>query len=154
MQRLLAVSWFWYVSIYFGAGRRSLTMVVTIAWLLVVIIDAFSPFSPVFSEISGLRIARTPWGEPFSLAKGTISPLNQVFNFADLMVLVFIVDVSAALWRRGDRRRALLFGIGIVGAVVAAVIQARLVDAGVLQMPYLVTFVYIGILIVFAYPLT
>src|SRR5260370_7346180 len=70
------------------------------------------------------------------------------------MVLVFIVDVSATLWRRGDRRRAMLFGIGIVGAVVAAVIQARLVDAGVLQMPYLVTFVYIGIVIVLGYPLS
>src|SRR5260370_37936944 len=100
----------------------------------------------------GLRMARPRWGDPFSLAKGTISPLNQVLNLADLMVLVFIVDVSGTLWRRGDRRRAMLFGIGIVGAVVAAVIQARLVDAGVLQMPYLVTFVYIGIVIVLGYP--
>jgi two-component system sensor kinase FixL len=151
---LLAVSWVWYVRNYFGAGRRSLAMAVTIAWLLVVIIDAFSPFSPVFSEISGLRIVRTPWGEPFSLARGTISPLNQVFNLADLMVLVFVVDVSAALWRRGNRRRAMLFGIGIVGAVVAAVIQVRLVDSGVLQMPYVVTFVYIGIVIALGYPLS
>jgi PAS domain S-box-containing protein len=151
---LLAISWVWYVRNYFGHGRRSLAMAVTIAWLLVVIIDAFSPFSPVFSEISGLRIVRTPWGEPFSLASGTISPLNQVFNLADLIVFVFVVDVSAALWRRGNRRRAMLFGIGIVGAVVAAVIQVRLVDAGVLQMPYLVTFVYIGIVVVLGYPLS
>jgi two-component system sensor kinase FixL len=151
---LLAVSWVWYVRNYFGHGRRSFAVAVTIAWLLVVIIDAFSPFSPVFSEISGLRIVQTPWGEPFSLAKGTISPLNHVFNLADLMVLVFVVDVSATLWRSGNRRRAMLFGIGIISAVVAAVIQARLVDAGVLQMPYVLTFVYIGILIVVGYPLS
>ena len=151
---LLAVSWVWYVRNYFGHGRRSFAMAVTIAWLLLVIIDAFSPFSPVFSKISGLRIVQTPWGEPFSLAKGTISPLNHVFNLADLTVLAFVVDVSATLWRRSDRRRAMLFGIGIVGAVVAAIIQARLVDAGVLQMPYVATFVYIGILIVVGYPLS
>src|SRR5260370_27705178 len=70
------------------------------------------------------------------------------------MVLVFIVDVSATLWRGGGHRPAMLFGIGIVGAVVAAVIQARLVDAGVLQMPYLVTFVYIGIVLALGYPLS
>ncbi|PYJ46361.1 MAG: hypothetical protein DME85_11145, partial [Verrucomicrobia bacterium] len=151
---LLVVSWVWYVRNYFGHGRRSFAMAVTIAWLLVVIIDAFSPFSPVFSEISGLRIVQTPWGEPFSLAKGTTSPLNHVLNLADLVVLVFIVDVSATLWRRGNRRRAMLFGIGIVGAAMVAVMQARLVEAGVLQMPYVVTFVYIGILIVVGYPLS
>jgi two-component system, LuxR family, sensor kinase FixL len=151
---LFAVSWVWYVRNYLGGGRRSLAMAVTIAWLLVLIIDAFSPFSPVFREISGLRIVQTPWGEPFALAKGTTSPLSQVLNFTDLMVLVFVVDVSATLWRRGNRRRAMLFGIGIVGAVVAAVIQIRLVDAGVLQMPYVVTFVYIGIIIALGYPLS
>jgi len=151
---LLAIAMAWYVRSYFGTGRRSLAVAVTIAWLLVLIIDAFSPFSPVFSEISGLRIARTPWGEPFALAKGVIHPLNLVISVADLIFLVFVVDASAAFWRRGERRRAVFLGIGIVGGSLVAVVVARMIDFGVLQIPYVTTFIYIGVIAAFGYPLT
>ena len=151
---LLAIAMAWYVRSYFGTGRRSLAVAVTIAWLLVLIIDAFSPFSPIFSEISGLRIVQTPWGETFALAKGVIHPLNLVISVADLIFLVFVVDASAAFWRRGERRRAVFLGIGIVGGSLVAVVVARMIDFGVLQMPYVTTFVYIGIIVVFGYPLT
>src|SRR5207249_3680893 len=124
---LLVVSMVWYAWKYFGNGRRSLAAAVTVLWTLVLIIDAFAPFSPIFSEISGLRMIQTPSGETFALAKGIISPLNQVLNLADLMLLVFVVDASATLWRRGNRRRAMLVGGGIAGALLAAVILARLV---------------------------
>src|SRR6266481_4072045 len=151
---LLAISMPWYVRSYFGTGRRSLAAAVTVVWALVLIIDAFSPFSPVFSDISGLRITSTPWGEPFALAKGVIHPLNLVISVADLVFLVFVVDASATFWRRGERRRAVLFGIGIVGASLVAVLVAQMIDFGVLQMPYVTTFIYIGVIVVFGYPLT
>src|SRR5947199_1821058 len=151
---VLAIAMAWYVRSYFGTGRRSLAVAVTIAWLLVLIIDAFSPFSPVFSEISGLRVTPTPWGEPFALAKGVIHPLNLVISVADLIFLVFVVDASAAVWRRGERRRAVFLGSGIAGGALVAVVVARMIDFGVLQMPYVTTFVYIGIIVVFGYPLT
>src|SRR5438874_6650915 len=151
---LLAIAMAWYVRSYFGTGRRSLAVAVTIAWLLVLIIDAFSPFSPVFSEISVLRIARTLWGEPFALAKGVIHPLNLLISVADLIFLVFVVDASAAFCRRGERWRAVFLGTGIVGGSLVAVVLARMMDFGVLLMPYVTTFVYIGIIVVFGYPLT
>src|SRR6266567_1370999 len=107
---LLAIAMAWYVRSYFGTGRRSLAAAVTVVWALLLIIDAFSPFSPVFSEISGLRITPTPWGEPFALAKGIINPLNLFITIADLTFLIFVVDASIAFWRRGERRRAVFFG--------------------------------------------
>ncbi len=151
---LLVISIVWYAWYYFGNGRRSLAWAVTVAWLLVLIADAFSPSSPVFSEVFGLRIVQAPWGETFALAKGVISPLNHVVNLADLMLLAFVVDASAALWRRGNRRRAMLVGVSIAGALLAAVILARLVDAGVLQIPYVITFVYMGIILLAGFPLS
>src|SRR6266487_2916283 len=151
---LLAIAMAWYVRSYFGTGRRWLAAAVTVVWALVLIIDAFSPFSPVFSEISGLRITSTPWGEPFALAKGVIHPLNLVISVADLIFLVFVVDASVTFWRRGERQRAMLFGIGLVGGSLVAVLVARMIDFGVLQMPYVTTFIYIGVIVAFGYPLT
>jgi PAS domain S-box-containing protein len=151
---LLVVSMVWYVRHYFGHGRRSLAVAVTAFWALILVLDAVSPFSPVFREISRLRVAQTPWGETFSMALGEVSPMGRVIDAADLILLVFVADAVVALSRGGNRRRAIFVGGVVTATVVAAFVQARLVDTGRWQMPPGVTFVYLGIVMVAGYPLT
>jgi PAS domain S-box-containing protein len=151
---LLVVSMVWYVREYFGNGRRSLAVAVTVFWVLVLVVDAVSPFSPVFREISGLLTARTPWGETFSVVRGTAGPLRRVVDLADVALFLFFADAVVMLFRRGNHRRAIFVGGVIATILVAAVVQARLVDTGRLQMPYVVTFVYLGVVMVAGYPLT
>src|SRR5438094_7602483 len=150
---LLVISFAWYIRKYFGAGRLSLAAAVTVFWTVLLIVDGFSPFSPIFSEIFGLRIVQTPWGEPFALANGVISPLKAVNDVANVSFLLFIMDASVTLWRRGQRRRALLGGGVMVCAVVAAILLAYMTDTGILRIPYLVTFIYVGTVILVGYPL-
>src|SRR6266567_1319692 len=150
---LLVISFAWYIRKYFATGRLSLAAAVTVLWTVLLIVDGFSPFSPIFSEIFGLRIVQTPWGEPFAVAKGVISPLNYVNNAANVSFLLFLMDASLTLWRRGERRRAVLGGGAIISAVVAAILLAQMTDAGVLRIPYVVTFIYLGTVILIGYPL-
>ncbi len=150
---LLIVSFVFYVRKYYGTGRFSLAAALMVVWTVLLIVDGFSPFSPIFSEIFGLQIVQTPWGEPFAVAKGVISPLNYVNNAANVSFLLFLMDASLTLWRRGERRRAVLGGGAIVSAVVAAILLAQMTDAGVLRIPYVVTFIYLGTVILIGYPL-
>src|SRR6266480_6134511 len=150
---LLVISFAWYIRKYFATGRLSLAAAVTVLWTVLLIVDGFSPFSPIFSEIFGLRIVQTPWGEPFALAKGIISPLKSVNDVANVSFLLFVMDATLTLWRRGQRRRALLGGGVMVCAVVAAILLAHMTDVGVLRIPYLVTFIYVGTVILVGYPL-
>src|SRR6266480_5186269 len=150
---LLVISFAWYIRKYFATGRLSLAAAVTVLWTVLLIVDGFSPFSPIFSEIFGLRIVQTPWGEPFALANGVISPLKAVNDVANVSFLLFVLDASLTLWRRGQRRRAVFGGGVMVCAVVAAILLAYMTDAGVLRIPYLVTFIYVGTVILVGYPL-
>src|SRR5438477_8246561 len=150
---LLVISFAWYIRKYFATGRLSLAAAVTVLWTVLLIVDGFSPFSPIFSEIFGLRIVQTPWGEPFALANGVIGPLKAVNDVANVSFLLFIMDASVTLWRRGQRRRALLGGGVMVCAVVAAILLAYMTDTGILRIPYLVTFIYVGTVILVGYPL-
>src|SRR5438874_1790840 len=150
---LLVISFAWYIRKYFATGRLSLAAAVTVLWTVLLIVDGFSPFSPIFSEIFGLRIVQTPWGEPFALANGVISPLKAVNDVANVSFLLFVLDASLTLWRRGQRRRALLGGGVMVCAVVAAILLAYMTDTGILRIPYLVTFIYVGTVILVGYPL-
>src|SRR5207244_9596805 len=45
-------------------------------------------------------------------------------------------------------------GVGVTGAVIAVVALARLTDAGVLQVPHIVTFVYMVSVSILGYPLS
>src|SRR5438094_3723288 len=150
---LLVISFAWYIRKYFATGRLSLAAAVTVLWTVLLIVDGFSPFSPIFSEIFGLRIVQTPWGERFALANGVIGPLKAVNDVANVSFLLFIMDASVTLWRRGQRRRALLGGGVMVCAVVAAILLAYMTDTGILRIPYLVTFIYVGTVILVGYPL-
>src|SRR5213080_87011 len=150
---LLVISFAWYIRKYFATGRLSLAAAVTVLWTVLLIVDGFSPFSPIFSEIFGLRIVQTPWGEPFALANGVIGPLKAVNDVANVSFVLFIMDASLTLWRRGQRRRALLGGGVMVCAVVAAILLAYMTDTGILRIPYLVTFIYVGTVILVGYPL-
>ena len=151
---LLVVSMVWYVREYFGNGRRSLAVAVTISWVLVLVVDAVTPFSPLFREISGLLTAKTLWGETFSMARGVTGPLRWVVDVADLALFLFFVDAVVTLFRRGNPRRTIFIGGVLATILVAAVVQARLVDTGRLRMPYVVTIVYLGVVMVAGYPLT
>src|SRR5437667_5073028 len=119
---LLVVSFAFYVRKFFGTGRLSLATAVTVLWTALLIVDGFSPLSPIFSEIFGLRIVQTPWGEPFAMAKGVISPLNYVNDVANVSFLLFVMDASLTLWRRGQPRPGLLGGGAMDSAVMGGIL--------------------------------
>ncbi len=88
------------------------------------------------------------------MARGAAGPLRRVVDLADLALFLFFADAVVTLFRRGNHRRAVFVGGVIAAILVAAVVQARLVDTGRLRMPYVVTFVYLGVVMIAGYPLT
>jgi two-component system sensor kinase FixL len=151
---LLLIAMAWYGCKYFGVGRPILAMVITVMWALVVIVDAFAPYGLNLKEIYALRLAQTPWGESFALPKGASSSLHHLLNLADATLIIFVLDASATIWKRGNRRAAIYVGVGITGAVIVVVLLARLTDAGILHVPRILTFVYMISVYIVGYPLS
>ncbi len=151
---ILVVSMVWYVRNYFGVGRRPLAVAVTACWALVLAVDAFAPHSPVFSEISGLQVTWTPWGERLAVVRGAISPWHNVIHLANIALFVFVADAAISLWRRGGRRQAAWMAAGIAAVFLVAVLQDQLLDVGFERIPYMMTFVYLVMVAALGYPLT
>lgn len=101
----------------------------------------------VYLQITNIERLPTFGGATYTVADGVQSPWDPVFYLGVLLLLVFVVDASVTLWRRGARRRAALVGGAITFFVLAAGAQAALVEGGVLRTPYLVTFFYLAILV-------
>src|SRR5437667_9227960 len=119
---LLVISFAWYIRKYFATGRLSLAAAVTVLWTVLLIVDGFSPVSPIFSEIFGLRIVQTPWGEPFALANGVISPLKAVNDVANVSFLLSVLDATLTLCRSGQPRPGLLGGGAMDSAVMGGIL--------------------------------
>ena len=88
------------------------------------------------------------------MAEGVPNPWNVLPYLGVLPLLVFVVDASGRLWRRGDRRRAAVIGGSATAVILAAGVHSALVDAGVLRTPYLISWYYFALMAAMGYQLT
>jgi PAS domain S-box-containing protein len=151
---ILLASLSWFVVAYFGTPRRWLAWAVTVAWGLIVLGTFVTPHTLIYAEITGLREVSLPWGETFVLAVGEPHPLKLIADLVSVVLLAFFADASWSLWRRGDRRRAVLTGGSLVVFLGAAGLHTPLVDVGVLDSPYLISFAFLVVVLAMAAELT
>ena len=136
-----------FVWVFFGTGRKWLAFLGPGLSCAALIAD-FSPQPKlVYLQLSGIKKIPTFGGATYTDADGVGNPWNAVFYLGVFLLLVFVVDASVTLWRRGSRRRAAVVGGTIAFFILAGGTQAALVDAEILRTPYLLSFAYLSILV-------
>jgi two-component system, LuxR family, sensor kinase FixL len=146
-----------FVRLYFNAGRPWLGYAVCGLRLLDLIINFFSMPNANYERITGLRHVTIFGGETTSLAQGVENPWVRVSELSSLLLLVFLVDASATLWRRGDpgeRRRAVIVGGSMIFFISVAAGTSALIEAAVMQSPYLISFSFLAIVMAMGYELS
>jgi len=84
---------------------------------------------------------------------GVANPWGLLSSVSLLLLLVFFIDATIAVWRRGDRQRALVVGGSmILGAILAW--HVPLVIWGIIDVPFFLCFAYSGIVAAMAYELS
>lgn len=136
-----------FVWVYFGTGRRWLAILPSIVMGVALIPDLLPVPKVVFLQLTKVTTHQALGGASFPVADGVRNPWNLVFYLGVLLLLVFVLDASLTLWRRGARRREAIVGGAIVFFVLVAGIHSGLVDAGVVRMPYLFSAAYVAILV-------
>jgi PAS domain S-box-containing protein len=145
-----------FVRLYFQAGRLWLGFSACGLRLLDLIINFFSVPNVNYLQITGLRQIRF-LGETISIARGLESPWIRVSELSSLLVLLFVVDASITLWRRGqpnDRHRAVVVGGSITFFILVAAGIAALIEEGLISSPYLISLPFLAILLAMGYELS
>ena len=140
-----------FVRAYLGTGSGWLLLLITGLWSVAMIANIWSPASLVFSEISELTRVETFWGESYTMANGVINPWKYCADAASLLILIFLVHATWVAWRQGKRQRAAIVGGSSVLFITLGGIQAPLVDAGILNTPYMVGFAFLAIVAALTY---
>jgi PAS domain S-box-containing protein len=151
---VLVVSLVWFVHLYLRAGRPWLVW--TVCGLRTVSLVLNFLFTPNLNywEITSVRHVSWWGGETVSVPVGVPNPWTLVGQLSLLLLLIFLVDATITVWRRGDRRRALVVGGSAIFFIIFALGESALVIWGVIESPFFVSFPYLGIISAMGYELS
>jgi len=149
---LLTVSFVAFVQLYLHAGRRWLAWSIYSLRTVVLILNFIFPVSINFRAITDIH--HFSWaGEMISVPVGVPNLWGLISNFSVLLLLIFSVDATITVWRRGDRRRALLVGGSMIfGAILAW--HVPLVIWGLVEVPFFLGFTYTATVLAMGYELS
>jgi PAS domain S-box-containing protein len=150
---LALVSLTGFVWFYMRAGRAWLAWSFVGLRTLSLLLDFLTGQNLNYLEITAVR--RIPFlGESASVAMGVPNPWMIIGQLSSLALILFVADASVTVWRRGDRRKALLVGGSIVFFVLAGQAQSMLVFWGIVPAPTMVSLFYLGIVAAMGYELS
>jgi PAS domain S-box-containing protein len=149
---VLTVSFVAFVRLYLRAGRAWLAWSTYSLRTFILILNFSFPLGINFKTITDIR--RFSWaGEMVSVPIGVPNPWGLLSQVSLLLLLVFSVDAAITVWRRSDRRRALLVGGSMIfGAILAW--HVLLVIWGVVEVPFFLGFAYTAIVAAMGYELS
>ena len=146
-----------FVGSYFGTGRWWLGYAAVGVRLVSLVLNFIFAPNLNYREISGLKQIEFLGDRVWVVAQGVPSHWTRIAELSSLLVLIFVVDASLALWRKGGRearRRAAVVGGSITLFVVIAAVVASLVHTGLLHIPYLLSFPFLAIVMAMGYELS
>src|SRR6266481_2977559 len=150
---VLLLSFMAFVRLYLRAGRPWLAWSIYGLRTLVLIVNLILTPNINFRKITSIRHLGLWGGETASLPLGVPNPWGILSLISLLLVLAFFVDATITVWKRGDRRRALIIGgTMIFGAIVGW--HVPLVIWGVIHVPFFLSFAYTGIVAAMGYELS
>src|SRR5205809_955905 len=150
---VLLLSFVAFVRLYLRAGRPWLAWGIYGLRTLVLILNFVLTPNINFRKITSIHHLALWGGEMASLPVGVPNPWGILSLISLLLVIAFFVDATVTVWRRGDRRRALIIGGSMIfGAIVAW--HVPLAIWGVIHVPFFLCFAYTGIVAAMGYELS
>lgn len=150
---VMIVSFVWFTRTYLHAGRPWLGWTVIGLRTLSLLINFSLPVSISFRQITAIKQVLF-LGEPVSIAEAVPNPWMLLAHASVLLLLVFLIDASISVWRRGERRSALIVGGSMVVFLSYGLAQVVLVLWGIVAAPLRVSAGYLIMLIAMAWELS
>jgi PAS domain S-box-containing protein len=150
---LILIPLVWAVYLYLGRRRRWLVWVVTLLWCVALVINFSAASSVTFTEVERLVRLPTFWGETFVGAIGVANPWVIIPDIASLLIFVFFIDASVHAWGQGRRSPAVVVGLAAASFILIGGIHTPLVDQGLVETPYMVSFAFLTMVLSLSYQL-
>lgn len=106
-----------------------------------------------YQKITALRHVRF-LGESVAVADGTVNPWMIVGQVSAVLLAVFVTDAAISVWRRGERRLALMTGGSIVFCVLGASVQGFAALWDIVPWPFMPSVFFIVTVVAMSYEMS
>jgi two-component system sensor kinase FixL len=141
-----------FLRLYLRAGRWWLLWTVIALRTLTLSLNFFTGKNLNYRDISSLQHI-TFLGQSVTVAHGAPNPWMLMGQFSLLVLLIFVVDASISVWRRGERRRAAIVGGSVALFLLAGSTQVAVIVWGHVLWPLTPGLFYLGVVAAMAYEL-
>ena len=142
-----------FVRLHLRAGRLWLAWTICILRSLSLLFNFLTGQNANYLEVTSLR--SVPFlGESASVAEGIPNPFALFGTMAMWLFVIFIIDATITVWRRGERRQALTIGVSIMIFVLMGVAQGLIVLLQIAAVPVIIGPTFIVLLAVMSYELS
>jgi two-component system, LuxR family, sensor kinase FixL len=141
-----------FVRFYLRAGRTWLLWTVCGLRTISLVLNFLTGENLNYRQVTGLRHISF-LGESVPRGIGVLNPWMFLGQLSLWGLVIFVVDAAITVWRRGDRRMAVMVGGSIVFFLLALTVQTLLIVAGYLQGPPTANLFFLGIIAAMGYEL-
>lgn len=138
---------------FFGTGRGWLALIGTSLCTVAQLQNLLAP-QPVIRNPVALRQVESFGGVTLTVPVFESSGWAVVEIISVAIVILFVLDASIALWKKGGKRRAVVVGGSIVVFFLSSRGQAALVEEGLMQTPYFTSFAFLAVLVAMGHELS
>ena len=150
---VLIISVVVFVRVYLRAGRAWLAWTICVMRTISLLLNFLTGQNLNYREITSLR--HVPFfGESVTVAEGISNPWMLVGQLSLLLLVIFAVDATLAVWRRGDRRSSVFLGGTIVFFIMGCIGQFVLTFWGFIYKPVTPSLLFLGIVVAMAYEMS
>ncbi len=142
-----------FVLLYLRAGRRWLAWTICGLRTFSLALNFLVGQNLNYLEITGLRHIRF-LGESVAVAEGVANPWMLVGQLSLVLLMTFVADATISVWRRGERRLALVTGGSILLCILSATVQAVLVFWGSAHWPLTPSLFFVVIVVAMSYEMS
>jgi PAS domain S-box-containing protein len=138
----LVIGMILFVRSRYGAGNP------TIAWVAIglrsaaLVVNFLRHPNLNYEAITGLRTVEV-WGDPVVVAEGIRSAWSFLGEASAAALALFLLTAVRDVWRRGERREAVVVLGSMFFVAVAAAVHTTLVHLGVIRWPYVISLLYL-----------
>ncbi len=154
---LLVLGMVGFVQTYLGTGTLALGVAAVALRLISLGLNFAVPPNLNYAEILSLRQLSFFGESVWAVAEAVPTLRVKVAELSSLLLLIFVVDASVRLWRRGGaraRRRALAIGGSLTFFILFAALLGLLIHSRTIEAPYIMSLPFLGIMLAMGYELS
>jgi signal transduction histidine kinase/CheY-like chemotaxis protein len=144
----------WFIAFYTKVKPYPVLLILSAPLVMLMWVHLTSPFTFLYTDITGFFEVTLPWGEPITIADIALNSwANQLLQAVILAYIVFITYAGVRQYRRGERQEALLLGLA-TAILLAANVNDILLDLDLITSIYLLPFGYVAMIVVMSLTLS